>query len=452
MQKTLNYTALMLITLGYLLIASLFAIRVPDWQTPDEPAHYNYIAQIAETGRIPVIEMGDWDQNYLDELRSQQFDAALLGDLGAIEYEDHQPPLYYLLATPVYSITDGSLTALRLFSVLIGLIIVWCAYAIGRLMFPERPVIGLGAAACVAFQPQHIHILASVNNDALGWASVGLTLTATVAYLKQIPVFGRDVPPWLLGILVGIGLMTKSTTYFMAGVVGIALLLRWYDSEERNTRQLIRSIATYLVPALILGGLWWGRNIIVYGWPDFLGLAAHDEVVVGQPRTADRIEALGFGAYVRELIQVTFNSFWGQFGWMGVPMQPRIYTAIQVVLLFAFTGLGLDTVLNRNRDISRVQRHTWVIMGLVALLSVLAFLYYNSEFQQYQGRYMFPLLIPLGLWLTLGLDFWRRLLTDALSTRVSLPAGFTPYLTLLPYLALALFDLWLLWRVVVPNL
>ncbi|MDI6834774.1 MAG: MarR family winged helix-turn-helix transcriptional regulator, partial [Rhizobiaceae bacterium] len=31
----------------YLALASLYAIRTPAWQAPDEPAHYNYIRQIA---------------------------------------------------------------------------------------------------------------------------------------------------------------------------------------------------------------------------------------------------------------------------------------------------------------------------------------------------------------------------------------------------------------------
>ena len=35
---------------GYFIVAGLFAIRVPAWQAPDEPAHYNVVRQIAELG------------------------------------------------------------------------------------------------------------------------------------------------------------------------------------------------------------------------------------------------------------------------------------------------------------------------------------------------------------------------------------------------------------------
>ena len=70
------------------------------WQAPDEPAHYNYVRALAEGGGFPVMEPGDYDQTYLSRLTSEGFPPALPVD--AVEYEDHQPPLYYLLATPVY--------------------------------------------------------------------------------------------------------------------------------------------------------------------------------------------------------------------------------------------------------------------------------------------------------------------------------------------------------------
>ena len=59
---------LVAVLVGYLLAASLFAVRTPAWQNPDEPAHYNNIAFIAQEHRLPVLQMGDYNQAYLDEL------------------------------------------------------------------------------------------------------------------------------------------------------------------------------------------------------------------------------------------------------------------------------------------------------------------------------------------------------------------------------------------------
>jgi hypothetical protein len=497
-QKRIQQTLLAGVIAGYLVVAGLFAIRTPDWQAPDEPAHYNYIVQIAEHGRLPVIEQGDWDQAYLDVLKATGFQQALLVDIDSIQYEDHQPPLYYLMATPVYWLTGGSLTGLRLYSVLLGLAVVLSAYGAGLLMYPKRSWVGLGAAAFVAFMPQHVAILASVNNDALAWALVGLTLLATVAYLQGYPV-----RYWQLGLLVGAALVTKATVYLLGPVVAGAITLRWWAQHRAALRHeshftfpeetrrdalnppfglLLRRLLAFALPALALGGFWWLRNIIVYDFPDVLGLAAHDAVVIGQPRTADRIDLLGFGGYARELVSTAFQSFWGQFGWMALPMETRFYRMIQLALLAALGGLAVDVFVLRpghrirgdpddapndddapvlelpeDEDEEIVRRRAaamvniWLVMGLVWLLAVAGFIYYNTEFQQYQGRYMFQMLIPLGLVLALGLDGWRRLAV----ARLELPRRarkYGPWLAPLVFFGLALLDLWQLWRVIVPNL
>ncbi len=463
------------ILIVYLILAGLYAVRTPDWQTPDEPAHYNYIAQIAKTGTTPIIERGDWDQAYLQQLLNQRFAPEYLDKLDSVQYEDHQPPLYYLLATPIYLLSDGDLTTLRLFSAMFGLMIILAAYSTGSILFPQQPWLSLSGTAFVAFLPQHLHILASVNNDALGWAVVACTLAAIMAYLKDIPYQEHSVQPWHLGVLVGIGLLTKSTTYFMVGIVILAIVLKWLSAHLQAVHQsaentfpeetrrdtyslplgvLLRRWLGFLLPALVLGSLWWLRNFDSYGFPDFLGLAAHDFVVVGQPRTADRIDLLGFSGYLRELMQTTFNSFWGQFGWMGVPMQPCIYTAIGLLGTVILSGLGINR--NSPQTITSAQRNCWLILLSTILFSTLAFLYYNTEFQQYQGRYLFPMLIPLGVLFALGMDAWRRLISNILAKYIPVNHEHllvhSPWLLLIPFMLVPLFDVWLLWRVIVPNL
>ena len=52
---------LALILIAYFIVGGLFAVYTPAWQAPDEPAHYNYILQVAHEGCCPKIELGDWD-------------------------------------------------------------------------------------------------------------------------------------------------------------------------------------------------------------------------------------------------------------------------------------------------------------------------------------------------------------------------------------------------------
>ena len=113
---------LVALLLAYLLAGSLFAYYTPPWQVPDEPAHYNYVAHIAKTGTLPVLKMGDYNQEKLSTLLQTKFVPKL--SPAYLRYESYQPPLYYLLATPIFWVSGGSLLALRLFGVLIGAVTV----------------------------------------------------------------------------------------------------------------------------------------------------------------------------------------------------------------------------------------------------------------------------------------------------------------------------------------
>jgi hypothetical protein len=190
--------------------------------------------------------------------------------------------------------------------------------------------------------------------------------------------------------------------------------------------------------------LWWGRNIAVYGFPDFLGLREHDAVVVGQLRTADYIADIGTTQYIETALQTTVTSFYGQFGWMGIPLfsvSPWIQAALVGVTLLGL-GAAAFRAFSGQGEV-RAARGTWTVFGLTALLSILMVIYYNTSFVQFQGRYAYPLLIPLAVTVALGLDFIRSKLPFARNH---------PWLTAQMLGLIAVLDVWLLWRVIVPNL
>ena len=75
--RRLSIVLLALIVLVYLGIAWLYATKTPAWQVPDEPAHYNYVAQLATIHSIPTIQPGDWNNNYLEQLKASRFNPSL---------------------------------------------------------------------------------------------------------------------------------------------------------------------------------------------------------------------------------------------------------------------------------------------------------------------------------------------------------------------------------------
>ncbi len=413
----------------YLFVAMNYAVATPPWQAPDEPAHYNVIRQLAETGAYPLIEGGDWDQAYLEQLKAARFAPNLLARLNAVQFEDHQPPLYYLLLTPVYNVFGGNLVALRSASAVIGLFVVLAAFAVAGCAMPGRPAVALGTAALVAFIPQHVHILASVNNDALAWALVGWILWASLIHAA-----GGRFPAWVLGLLVGLALLTKTTGYLMAGVALLAVVIR---PSPHGMRGRLTAVSVYLAVALGIGGVWWLRNVSVYGFPDFLGLAAHDRVVVGQLRTAELIAEIGADTHLKTAFETAITSFIGQFGWMALPIQTWA-----LVIYGAVAGLGLIGAASL-RALRHSTPRSWLLMGVTGGLALLMLVYYNTQFVQFQGRYVYPLLIPLAALVCAGLDAIRQQLPVVKRIPVLLPAALCAFAGL---------DLWLLTRVLVPNL
>ncbi len=454
MSRTAANLILLVILIAYLALGAAYAISTPQWQAPDEPAHYNYIKYIAEHGALPVLQAGDYNQAYNENFTRTPQNTQTLS-IDPLRYENYSPPLYYVLAAPVYALTDGWVVGVRMFSMLLGAVLVVVAYLIGAEVFPDRLSIALGGAAFVAFVPQHVAMLSAVNSDALAELLIALCVYQALRLFRSPQPSQRA---WLiLGVTLGLGLLTKTTVYYTAlpiVIVALALHIRRYASR------LMQYVLVF-VPALTLGALFWIRNLGVYGGFDILGLARHNAIVVGQPTTAEWIAKYGFADTVWRGLTTTFHSFWGQFGWMGVPMPDNVYLVLGALSALAVVGWVWWIIERRMKDAPggpppqnggygqgrrlKLPSPAAIIFVAIGLIDFRwAVMYYNFTFVQHQGRYLFPALIPLGLMFTLGLDQWLGKLKD-LVLRLTSKAkrDFTPWLDEAQLLALALVFLYL---------
>ncbi|MCS6844701.1 MAG: glycosyltransferase family 39 protein [Caldilineales bacterium] len=437
---------LALVLMLYLALAVLYAVRVPAWQAPDEPAHYNYIAEVATTGRLPVLRMGDYDGAYIQRLTTERFPPEL--SVAPLRYEAHQPPLYYLLAALVYRATDGALLPLRLLSVALGALLVVLIYALARLILPGRPEVALAAAAFTAFLPMHVATSAAVNNDALAEVVLAAILLLSVRYVQLALVGPRPPTPGdalAIGLLLGLALVTKVSAYVAIPVVLLLPLIPWLERRRgaraatgdrspvagdqssvigdrssvagdqpplpggRPSASVHRSPFTayplLLAPALLIALPWYVRNALVYGNLDILGRRWHDAVVVGQLTTAELASQAGWAAVVERFLVWTHSSFWGVFGWMGVWMDARIYTATLAFALAVAAGCAWQVHGCRRpaderwsvADHRRFQRWSLALLGLAALGTLGIYISYNLIFVQPQGRYLFPALPAISL-------------------------------------------------------
>jgi uncharacterized membrane protein len=418
-----HYFPTVLIIAVYLAVGILYAVNTPPWQSPDEPAHYNYIKYLAENYRFPVLQMGDYPHYYLEEIKAKRFPPEM--PIEPLRYEFHQPPLYYVLAAVVYKLFAGKLLPLRLLSVLLGCCLLWVAYHIVKEIFPRDETLALGTTAFVAFVPMHIAMTAAVNNDTLAELILAVILWMLVRYVKTSPpgLGGTEGGRFVgLGILMGLGLLTKITTLVAIPLALVAVLVREGRLEQsppspapslpgrgnalraERLRRYLLLATCFLLPALLLALPWFVRNASVYGGLDIWGLQKHDAIVIGQTRTVEWLAQLGAAGLAKAFILTTFRSFWAQFGWMGILVDQRIYLIL--ALLCAVVGLGLvlfATNYTNFTNLSSPQKMSLGLLALSAFFTLLSYLWYNLTFVQHQGRYLFPALVPIGLAFALGL-------------------------------------------------
>ncbi len=399
-----SFRLLALILAVHLALTTTYALLTPLWQAPDEPAHFNNVATIAQTGQLPQLQPGDYDQGYLEKLKAEKFPPAL--SIASVRYEGHQPPLYYLLMTPVWLLAEGAgmdvqVRVLRVANGIIGTLGLFFIWLAARRLFPQRPRLGLLAVGFAAFLPMHIAMNASINNDALAELFIAAVMVRLLGHVGGGETSARA---WFItGALVGLALLTKFQTYFLAplalGVWG------WQAWRGVGGARAWRTVAGLLLPMLLLPLPWWLRNMRLYGPADPLGLNRHAAVVVGQPRTGDWIAAQGWGPFLDRFITFTFRSFWGVFGWMGVFMDARVYWLLTLLSVLIFTGVIFQVWRWRRGELcfsSGQKRGAWLLLAQLAAV-IAAFLWYNLDFVQHQGRYLFPALLPISLLAAAGL-------------------------------------------------
>ncbi|MBI4299880.1 MAG: hypothetical protein HY677_02000 [Chloroflexi bacterium] len=251
------------VILVYLALGVAYAVRTPTWQAPDEPAHFNYVKYIATHGALPVLKQGDYDQAYLEELKAAKFSPDK--PIDSVRYESHQPPLYYLTATPIYLAVRSlplrqQVLVLRIYSLLLGTVLLSLGYAITRRIFPRKPSLQVAVPAFVALVPQHLAMSAAINNDTFAEVILAAVLLASVRLV--LPFEGRQALGWrsavVFGLLAGTVLLTKTTIYVGILLIPMALLLRViHDGKAKAIlRAALPVLAVFLailIPELVLG-------------------------------------------------------------------------------------------------------------------------------------------------------------------------------------------------------
>ncbi len=420
-----------LVLILFILLGSIYAIITPIFEASDELWHYPFVRHLADGNPLPVQDpdnVGPWKQEasqqplyyalaaaltfWIDTADMEtvrwlnpHVDSGMLTTDGNINLIVHRPENK---AIP-WQGTILAVRLIRLASVLMGACTVYLTWRIGRIVFPTRPELALGAAAVNAFTPMFLFISGAVNNDNL---AVALSSYALFLMLRDSvgPRNGSEPKmknSLLLGIVLGLGALTKTTAL---GLVPLALLALTVSTRHHLSRRawqqwiniIIRHGLTIVLPVLLIAGWWYFRNYRLYG--DWLGWSAF-------------IQTLGQRAQPASLLQLWGErwgfslSYWGLFGGINVPMPEWIYRVLNAIAAISVAGLALSLgrslIDTRNHSGSRAVRllplallALWIFGVLVGLVRW-ATITWSS-----QGRLVFPAISAISILLVAGLFGW----------------------------------------------
>jgi len=427
---------------------------VPPWQAPDEPQHLQYALRILEhPGQITREEAyasQDLVEGIHRSLVAQRFWFFRAHDVVPSEPQYvaafSHPPLYYAMAALALAPmrrTDPciQLYTMRLLSLLLTTGTILVTLHIARRLFPDEPEVTCVATALVTFLPMHTFVGASANNDALA------ELIGSLAILLSVDLAARGPPPprlLALTLVNGLALVTKRTVFFavlLSILVCVWMLLRWICKLGRQ--RVLIGLLLFLVLLSMVHEKGAGLSMLLegkveppfsfYAWAlakdgsyqAFLPYVVDEQLppptlvertatwVVRQidrwtARERAGLATSGPRLSIRDVatyLGITFAGFWGNFGWLNVPLSVGWYflllsaTGLSVVGLARF---GVLLLLGRTHWDSARRRGFAVVLGAAILCSVQLLGAMVAKGQPQQGRYLFPALPAFATLLALG--------------------------------------------------
>ncbi|BCM90759.1 hypothetical protein IAD21_02619 [Abditibacteriota bacterium] len=369
----------------YFVLTAALIVGVPWNGAPDEAAHAQYIEAIVTTHALPVFR-GQSPPNP--------------------GYEFHQPPLFYLLAAPLWAVLPAGVQnySARVLSLVFGLLTIWVVWNAANLLFGRSSRASALCTLGTALSPLHQGIGAGVNNDGLAglWAACLFYLVAR-AWL-EVPTRRLIVTT---GIVAGLGVLTKLTALPLSAWAFVAVGAALYKQGERP----IPSLLPALVIALLLSAPMMIRNQFLYGDPFAYGLFSR-AAMISPGFTQFSAAGASFVFYMRAMAWQILGTAWGFWGGPNTliavtrtlsPLGPQLpdplwLAPLSTVVLVPLAGI---VAAYKARQIEPPTEEGRALMMWWTLGAFLVFLLWaNFAFAHFAGgqaRYLHAAMLPLVL-------------------------------------------------------
>jgi 4-amino-4-deoxy-L-arabinose transferase-like glycosyltransferase len=403
-----------------------WAAVIPAFQNPDEPQHLAYVQNLGEKVTLSPSEWIPREIGFVEELtglvgvpfhpaETQMFAARSLDgpkeeeldrvpdslrttdDIGRADSAANYPPTYYFIASLVYR----ALAGFDLLTIVFGIRALSALMSTGTMLFNYltlRRFFGddrtaKSSALIIGMSPMYANSGAAINPDVLVWLVFSVFLYLLTRAFDEGLSQGMNVG---IGATMVVGTLVKQTFLIAVPMYGILLCFLLFR-KLLSPKQAAYSLVTVLIMLAVLDG-WLYASGVIRTSPSYPG--EHEQ----QARTIT-----GFVRHLSDRWQGysgTYDTFWGNFGWLDTPMSGRIFALIRTGSAIAIVGLVfylVSSIAERRPDlkamffvlISVVFVSGWVVVNYLRITS--------GEGWLLQGRYFFPIIVPIIALLLRGL-------------------------------------------------
>lgn len=424
--------------------------RIPDIGAPDELQHANYLDHVMSGKGFPVLQPGSPDLE--------------------LNYQSHQPPLYYILAAGWAKAVGAEPTEetglrVRYFNVLIGLGTLLGVY-FSVLWGLKNENVALAAVAVTGLMPMFVALNSAITNDSLLYCVGAWTMALCARAIHA----GWPIKSAVgCGLVLGVGLLTKTLALAYVAAVFFALVSSWVVARSRPP---LVSWAVALALPFVIGSPWMLRNQNLYGDP--FAIQAFQEAFVRSPRPQDvALPAMAFtdDAYAqafdkaiaenpdleaRKYVDIVYEelgmsptasyrywtswvgwwvgrSYVGVLGYMDIFILERrgamgtsnVFYIGWIAILFALILGWAYSLKNVTEPTVRAVHAANVALGVVVFAM---FVKFNMVYFQGQARYLYPAVSATSAALGTGVSFWLKNRSDLAWIALAIPLVITDFL------------------------
>jgi 4-amino-4-deoxy-L-arabinose transferase-like glycosyltransferase len=422
--------------------AACWSFVTPPFQVSDEPSHFAYVKQLAETGRAPSSSLGPFSEEesivlagvrFLQvggepgfptiatqaeqrELEGELASAARLPRDGSenASVATSEPPLYYAVEAIPYLIASHEnllerLQLMRLVSALMAGLTALFVFLFVREALPGEPWAWTTGGLAVGLLPLLGSMSGAVNPDSMLYA------VSAALFFCLARAFRRGLSRRLavaIGVVCAIGLLTKlNFVGLVPGALAGVVILSLRVARTSRLEAVIRlALACAIAASPILFSLATGvlaDHDALHGITESVsGIAPHGSLLA-------KLE-YAWELYLPKLpgmandfpsvftpVQLWFNGFVGLYGWGDTPFPGWVYDLALlpagIVVCLAVRALAGQRKALRGRA-SELCVYLLIVGGVMAMVAASSYGVFPTRDAEYAHvRYLFPLLAPLGL-------------------------------------------------------